>query len=305
MPFGDIKSHGPDVYAIVQRMAIPGTLLSGRYRVVRPFARGAHSIVYLIFDLEGHPFVLKLLPPSLEARANREYELGRHWDHPFVHPIRERVSLAGQPGVILEFIPGEVLNKAYVTDGTNTLLGIPSSRTLFLRTLLQLLDALTYIHEKGVVHRDIKPENLIITPDSGIRLIDFDLSGYIGEVFKERLAMGTVGYMAPEQATGGVSTASTDLYSVGVLLYWGLTGQLPFYGTVPEVMRQHVFSQPVPPHQVRGSEIDPLDDLCMRLLSKDPADRIGDSATVKMHIEAIFVDENPSVSNESTEFPPS
>jgi eukaryotic-like serine/threonine-protein kinase len=267
-------------------MALQGTLISGRYRVVRPFARGANSVVYLVFDPEGHPYVLKLLPPAPESRVNREYQLAHTWKHSLINPVLERLTIENQPGLLLDYAPGEVLSKVFAAqDGHTPLERGTERRRAFLGVMIQMLEALAYIHERGVVHRDLKPENVMVTPDYSIRLIDFDLSGPIGEVFEERIALGTAGYMAPEQAMGNPSTPATDLYSLGVLMYWALSGQLPFYGTLPEVMRQHVLSAPVPPHQVRGSSVDSLDAICLMLLHKNPSERIGNALVLRGMLE--------------------
>ncbi|MBB6099148.1 serine/threonine protein kinase [Deinobacterium chartae] len=256
-------------------MAIPGTVLLGRYRIVRPFAHGSSSVVYLAFDSFGKPYAFKLFPKSLEPRADREYHLTRHLSHPLINPVRERINLEDQPGLLMDFAPGEVLSRAFESPDRYPVMqrGLASRRDAYLSVLLQTLEALAYLHDRGIVHRDIKPENLIVAPSGDVRLVDFDLSGPAGEVFREKLSMGTVGYMSPEQAMGRPLTPSADLYSLGVLLYWGLSGQLPFYGSGREVLLQHVRTAPRDPRQVRGGERDPLDSVCLKLLEKDPARR--------------------------------
>lgn len=257
-------------------MPLPGTLIAEHYRIVRSFARGASSVVYLAFDPTGVPYVLKLFPPHLQARAQREYSLSHAWTHPNINPVEKMVTLEGQPGVLSRFVIGEVLSRAFVPSAEQPALS-GALRTTFISALLQLCDALAYLHESGTVHRDLKPENVLVRANGQIALIDFDLSGPIGEQFKEQVSMGTIGYMAPEQIRGIPIYPSSDLYSLGVLIYWGLTGQLPFYGSAQEVLHQHLNAKPIPPQELRGGIFDPLDQVCLQLLSKNPNDR-GESA---------------------------
>jgi eukaryotic-like serine/threonine-protein kinase len=211
-------------------MAIPGTLVLDKYRVVRPFARGASSTVYLAFDDFGAPFVVKLFPPHLAARADREFLVGQHLQHPRINAVLGRVTIEGLPGVLMAFSHGERLSDFIEHHG----------RRYFPVVLAHTLEALDHIHTKGFVHRDLKPENLVISPISGgvdTKLIDFDLSGPSGEVFRDSVAVGTLPYISPEGVRGQPLTPASDLYSVGVLLFWGLTGELPFSGSAQEVMR--------------------------------------------------------------------
>ncbi|HFB39418.1 MAG TPA: serine/threonine protein kinase [Oceanithermus sp.] len=217
-------------------MAIVGTLLQGRYRVVRPIARGAVATVYLAFDRFGTPYALKVFPKGLDARADREWRVGRALDHPNVNPVLERVEVAGHPAVLLAYAPGERLS-----DWKEAYPDAP-----FLPVFRQLLSALAHLHERGLVHRDVKPENLVISKSGAARLIDFDLSGPASERIA-RLRLGTLAYFSPEETYGRPPTPASDVYAAGVVLYWGLFGELPFVGPPGEVLRAHREAPPLPP----------------------------------------------------------
>ena len=262
-------------------VGIPGTVLLERYRLVRPFARGASSVVYLAFDPHGAPYAVKLYPPHLASRADREYLVGHGLDHPNLNPVLERVTVDGQPGVLVPFAPGERLSDFVTHHGPKR----------FLEAFVQTLEALAYLHARGLVHRDLKPENLMVSPGLNgaldVKLIDYDLSGPTGEVFRERVAPGTVGYISPEAARGLPLTPSADLYSAGVLLYWGITGQLPFDGSPQQVVRDHVGTIAVHPRQLRDDRQEhPLDGIAMRLLTKTPGERY---ANARSALEAIRI----------------
>ncbi len=260
-------------------MGIPGTVLLERYRIVRPFARGGSSVVYLAFDPHGAPYAVKLYPPHLASRADREYLVGHGLNHPHLNPVLERVTVEGQPGVLVPFAPGDRLSDFVAHHGPKR----------FLEVFTQTLEALAYLHAKGLVHRDLKPENLIVAPGLNgaleVKLIDYDLAGPTGEVFRERVAPGTVGYISPEAARGLPLSPSADLYSAGVLLYWGITGQLPFDGDPQAVVRDHI-STPVPhPRHLRADPTDhPLDGIALRLLAKTPSERYANASSA---LEAI------------------
>ena len=255
-------------------VGIPGTILLGRYRVVRPIARGALATVYLAFDAHGTAYAVKVFPKTYAARADREWKVGRALEHPNINPVLERVSIEGFPAVLLAFAPGERLS---TWNG--------ESLEAFLSVFHQLLRALAHVHERGFVHRDVKPENLIVAASGKARLVDFDLSGPIGERFPGRLRIGTLGYLAPEQVRGIPPVPATDLYAAGVLLYWGIFRELPFSGAPHEVMRAHL-KQPVrlPPRPRIPSN---LAQYLLRLLAKDPQDRFQNGAEALAAFEAL------------------
>ncbi len=248
----------------MRAVAIVGAVIEGRYRVIRPIARGAVSTVYLAFDRYGTPYALKVFPAGYTARAEREWRIGQRLTHPNVNPVLARLDVEGRPAVLLAYAPGDRLSDWREAH--------PEAD--FLPVFRQLLSALAHLHQRGVVHRDVKPENLIVAQSGAARLIDFDLSGPVEERLP-RLRLGTLGYLSPEEAGGGTPTPASDVYAAGVVLFWGLFGELPFVGSPAEVVRAHRERMPEPPP---GARTDPaLWHYLTRILAKAPTERFRDA----------------------------
>jgi len=245
-------------------VAIVGTLLADRYRVVRPIARGAVATVYLAFDRFGTPYALKVFPKGMDARAEREWRVGKALHHENINPVLERFVVAEHPAVLLAYAPGERLSDWRLAH----------PRRPFLPVFRQLLEALAHMHHEGLVHRDVKPENLVVSESGTARLIDFDLSGPQNEKLA-RLRLGTLAYLSPEETRGAPPTPASDVYSAGIVLYWGLFGELPFVGSPREVIEAHQSRLPTPPP---GAAVSPaLWNYLMKLLAKDPRSRYPDA----------------------------
>ena len=156
----------------------------------------------------------------------------------------------------------------------------------FLTLMARVCSALAYLHGEGVVHRDLKPQNIIIRPDGTPVIVDFGVASRFGAVGRETLDVsgkveGTPAYMAPEQIRGEYVDARADLYSVGCILYEGVTGRVPFAATsYKEVMEAHVHAVPVPPSLLVENVAPILNDLIVRLLAKNPRDRLGHARDV-------------------------
>ena len=129
-------------------VSLVGKTLSGRYRVVRPLARGALARVYLAFDPFGTPYALKLFPPKPRPRRDRELWVGRRLAHPNLNPVLEALDLEEGPALLLAYAPGEELGRW---------MGKSPAFSQAMRVFHQLLLALAHMHEKCLVHRDVKP----------------------------------------------------------------------------------------------------------------------------------------------------
>lgn len=242
-------------------MPLAGTLVAGRYRLVRPLGHGASSVVYFAVGTDGLPYAVKLFPPELAARAEREFATAADFAHPRIGQVFAKVEVAGRPGLILSFARGRVLFRRYTR-----LPALVSERKAYLLTLAHLLDALAYLHARGVVHRDLKPENVMVDADGSATLVDFDLSGPASERFGAPLRIGTLAFQSPEAARGERVTPQSDLYGVGLLLYWGLHGELPLDGA-----------------PVQNAD-DPLEALRAALMAASPAGRPASAAEVRARL---------------------
>jgi len=238
--------------------------------VLRELDRGVSSRVYLASDGKRLA-AAKLFAPRNAQRARRELEVGQGLKHPNLNPVTEAFELNGHPGVLMPLVPGVRLT-AWLASGQ----GIEQ----ILSTLAGVADALSQLHSIGVVHRDIKPENILIGGGPGraphATLLDFDLAVRIGEQAPPSVA-GTIAYLSPEQARAEAARPAADLYSFGALLYQALTGQVPFTGSVPEVLSAHAKQEPLRPSVLRA-ELQPLDELLLGLLAKRPEDRPAGAA---------------------------
>ena len=144
-------------------------------------------------------------------------------------------------------------------------------RQAYLRTLSDVLEALMAMHVGGWLHRDVKADNILVQPSGEAQLLDYDLSGPLYEVFDAPLRIGTAAFQSPEARLGAALGPQSDLYSVGVLLYWGLCGTLP--------------DSPHPQFSAG-----PLGTLCRRLLDPDLARRPGDAGQVRSELLKLDLD---------------
>ena len=253
-------------------MKVIGANVGGDFRVVRQLARGTLARIFLVSDGRSVK-VLKLFPPDFAERAERELRVGCSLEHPNLNPVEAGLTLGGYSGVIMPYVRGVQLDE--------WLLNADLKR--FLTCLVHVLEGLEYLHREGIVHRDIKPENILVDVQDTPCLIDFDLAVHINE--PPHKGAGTVAYLSPEQARGERTTPASDLYAVGVLLYRVLTGEVPFSGSIDEVITMHREVTPPPPSSFDPA-LAPFDDLCLVLLSKEAGER-PDAAGTRARVEAL------------------
>jgi class 3 adenylate cyclase/tetratricopeptide (TPR) repeat protein len=262
-----------------------GATLHNRYRIDAELGRGGMSVVYRAHDtLLDRPVAVKVLSRVLSevegdsglgtegrARLLREAQAAARLDHPNIVSVYD-VGFADETGdtpfIVMQLVTGATLRECG-----------PLSTLQIVTIARQLCEALDHAHAQGIVHRDLKPENISVV-GSGERLIaklmDFGLarSHEASRLTQEDAVVGTVFYLAPEQALGQEVDGRADLYALGVILYELTTGRLPFTGSDPLlVISQHLHAPVVPP-RVHNPAIPPeLEALILRLLSKKPDDR--------------------------------
>lgn len=247
---------------------IIGTVVGDGLQLLRELDRGVSSRVYLASDGKQVK-ALKLFKSDHAARAERELTIGSRLDHPHLNPVDSAVTVAGSPGVLMPYVPGERLS-AWLLRG--------QPLALVLDAMARVADALAYLHGMGIVHRDVKPENVLVDKYGRAMLLDFDLSARIG-ADEPAVVAGTIAYLSPEQARAEPPTPAADLYGFGAMLYQALTGQVPFTGSVTEVLRAHAALVPALASTLRP-ELSVFDDLLASLLAKDPRLRPVDAASV-------------------------
>ncbi|HEX2180440.1 MAG TPA: protein kinase [Actinomycetota bacterium] len=221
---------------------------------------------------------------SIERVRREARAMARLGDHPNIVNI---FDVGEEPGLI--FLIAELMPGGSVDELLNRARG-PLALERVLTVARQVAAALEYVHEQGVVHRDIKPANVWLSRDGTAKLGDFGLAAGTQAVklTSEGMMLGTVAYMAPEQATGGEVDARSDLYSLGALLYEAATGKPPFAGDdAIAVISQQIHTAPVAPTWHNPGVPPALESLILDLLAKSPADRPQSAAEVLARLEAL------------------
>jgi beta-lactam-binding protein with PASTA domain/predicted Ser/Thr protein kinase len=251
------------------------TLFDGRYRIMRKLGSGGMADVYLAEDEElGRRVAIKILndrhanDDSFVERFRREAKNAAGLSHPNIVSIYDRGEAEGTYYIAMEYLDGRSLKELVVARGP---LPIPDA----IEATRQVLGALRFAHRKGVVHRDIKPHNVMADADGRLKVTDFGIArAGVSQMTEAGSIIGTAQYLSPEQARGAAVDQRSDLYSIGIVLYEMLTGQVPFTGESPvEIAMKHLSDTPRPPSMLRPEIPPDLDMVVLRSLAKRPEDR--------------------------------
>jgi serine/threonine protein kinase len=281
------SSADPELRAHIERV------LTTNYELDREIGRGGMGIVFRARDRRLKRVVaVKVLPPELAFRSEirtrflREAETAAQLSHPNIVPIYSVDERDGIVYFVMAFIDGENLAVRLHRIGA---LDPDDAR----RIMLEVSHALSYAHERGVVHRDIKPDNILIQQEDGrVMVTDFGIARAVTEGSDARLtatgmAIGTPAYMSPEQSMGERAIdGRSDLYSLGVVGYQMLTGELPFEApSTPAVLVKHLSERPESVEERRSGVPSDLARAVMLLLEKDPANRFPSADALAVALE--------------------
>jgi beta-lactam-binding protein with PASTA domain/tRNA A-37 threonylcarbamoyl transferase component Bud32 len=251
------------------------TLFDGRYRILRKLGTGGMANVYLAEDeVLGRRVAIKILndrhagDDQFVERFRREAKNAASLSHPNIVSIYDRGEAEGTYYIAMEYLDGRSLKEQIVARG-------PAPIHLAVDYARQILAAIRFAHRHGIVHRDIKPHNVLVDGEGRLKVTDFGIArAGASQMTEAGSIIGTAQYLSPEQAKGAPVDQTSDLYSVGVVLYELLTGVVPFSGDTPvEIAMKHLSTVPVPPSARRADVPRDLDLVVMRALAKDPSER--------------------------------
>ncbi len=248
----------------------------GPYRILQKIAQGGMSSVYkgLHTGLEQEVAIKVLSPesfedPCLRDRFISEAKIQARLSHPNVIKTLNYIEQDGTIFMVMEYVNGESLDVLLKKIGT-----LPVERTITIFS--SILDAIEFMHSKGIIHRDIKPANIMLSYDRYVKVMDFGIAKVMGESGKTKagIRVGTLWYMSPEQIRGEDATALTDIYSLGITLYQMLTGRVPFNCEMEfDIMKGHLEQAPEPPWKINKDIKRELGEVILKAIAKHPTER--------------------------------
>lgn len=263
-----------------------GETLAGRYRLVEKLGAGGMGVVWKAVDLRlDREVAVKIFPSEMDPDPRRverfraEPVLCGRLQHSGIVVVHDADEDEGRLFFVMELLDGQDLRKVMA----KSLNGLPSQRVVTIGA--RLAEALGAAHAKKVIHRDIKPANIMLLSGDRPKICDFGIARAIDSE-KATLQVGTPAYTAPEQSEGEPDERS-DLYSLGCVLYELASGDVPFDGTVWQVMHRHATEQPTPPSAIRADIPSPLEELILQLLAKKPEDRPQSADEVAERLRAM------------------
>ena len=257
----------------------PDQVIDGRYRVISRLGSGGMADVYLVEDEQlGRKVALKLLhgrfseDPGFVERFRREAQAAASLQHPNVVGVFDRGAFNDTYYIAMEYLPGRSLKQLILQEA-------PLEPVRAIDIALQILKATRFAHRRGVIHRDLKPHNVIVDESDNAKVTDFGIArAGASDMTETGSIMGTAQYLSPEQAQGHAVSETSDLYSVGVVLYEMLTGRVPFDAeSAVTIALKHVSEAPTPPSTINPSIPPALEQVVLWALNKNPADRPTDA----------------------------
>ncbi|HEX8769413.1 MAG TPA: protein kinase [Acidimicrobiales bacterium] len=297
-------------------------VLVGRYRMIRPIARGAMAEVWEAQDETlGRPVAVKVLhlhlaeDESFLERFRREAIAAARLAHPNVVATYDTGTDGDVAFIVMELVLGRTLRQVISEEG-------PMNPRRVVDIGSQVADALNYAHRAGVIHRDVKPANILLCEDGRAKVADFGIAkaaieaiedatgagaGAVGgsrDLTQSGAIVGTAKYLSPEQVNGEPVDGRSDVYALGVVLYEMVCGRAPYSGdTDVAVALQHLSGSPLPPRQVRAGIPRPLESVILRAMAKRPDERYataGQLQTALLSVDPRADDAQPAIERDVT-----
>jgi len=290
--FEDVPDHHDPVEPYFGLDLRPSQTLDGRFVLGETISNSGMATIFKAKDLQDgdQPVAVKVphlkyeADPNFFSRFQREEEIGRKLDHPFILRFFT-VEKKSRPYIVTEYLQGCTLAHLLSTNGL-----LPEKDALGIASLICL--ALQHMHERGVIHRDLKPGNIMVCRDRTIRIMDFGIASASNSRKLTVAAglstpLGTPEYMAPEQVKNERTDERTDIYSLGAFLYEMLTGVVPFQNDNCWVaMSNRVTGDPVAPRKLRPSISPQAEEIVLHALQRDPGDRYPTVTAFKAELDA-------------------
>jgi serine/threonine protein kinase len=282
-------------------------LLNDRYLLKGTLGRGGMAMVYLAEDrMLERQVAVKVLKseyakdPAFRERFRQEAKAAANLSHPNIVPVYDFGYYEKRLYIVMEYVPGRDLYTIIQEKGRlSTEVGLDLS--------IKACKGIGYAHRAGLVHCDVKPHNLLVTPDMQLKVTDFGIARALASIDPgeaSKVVWGSPQYFSPEQAAGEPPSPASDVYSIGVVMYQMLTGQLPFIGkTSRELARMHRMAQPIPP-----SELDPflppqLEEVILKVLSKEPSARYRTADQLGRVLQMIYERQKSTTAESVEAFP--
>jgi len=253
------------------------TIISNRFRIEKRIASGGMADVYLGEDIElNRKVAVKILSSNYAgdrnfvARFKSEATILARLNHPNIVEIYGWGKFDSSYYIVMEYVSGTSLKELIDRKG-------PIDPDIAAGFALQICDALGAAHQNSLIHRDIKPQNILITPENNVKVTDFGIAKSINtDVTRTLNIIGTAHYISPEQARGDILDNRTDIYSLGVVMYEMLTGDLPFRGdTSIDISLKHINEKPVSPSKIIYDIPKNIEKIVLTCLKKEPSERYG------------------------------
>lgn len=255
---------------------LSGQRVGGRYQISHQIGGGGMSVVYLAHDMIlNRDVAIKILRYdfSNEDELHKRFQREALSATSLIHPNIVSVYDVGEDGemhyIVMEYIKGKTLKK-YIQEFA------PLSPARSVHIMKQLTSAIAHAHENGIIHRDIKPQNILVDENGDVKITDFGIATSLNAtaLTQTNSVMGTVHYLSPEQARGGTATKKSDIYSLGIVLYELLTGELPFSGeSAVSIALKHLQSETPSVRTFDATIPQSLENVVLKATAKDAIHR--------------------------------